>query len=65
MLKPETCPVFYGYGTAKGKKNFMFHSPEWIKKLKENSDYGCQVHQFDCDHWVSIEKSEELNERVL
>ncbi len=49
-------PFYYGYAT---QKPMMFHSPEWLQQLRDNP--ANTVRSFDCGHWLSVEKADELN----
>eukprot|EP01064_Diplonema_japonicum_P010338 TRINITY_DN175_c25_g1_i1.p1 TRINITY_DN175_c25_g1~~TRINITY_DN175_c25_g1_i1.p1 ORF type:complete len:331 (+),score=115.47 TRINITY_DN175_c25_g1_i1:54-995(+) len=60
-LRPyKSIPMLYGYAK---KKLVGFHTQKWIDDLNTASD--CGTKEFDCDHWIPVHKSEELNKWVL
>lgn len=52
-------PFYYGYAT---RKPMMFHSPQWLARLREKPENKIQA--FDCGHWIPVEQTEALNRSV-
>lgn len=61
---PDTTnmPILFIYGS---KKAFYFHDKTWLEFLDNNKDNGCRFKEYDCDHWISTEKSDDLNKDLL
>jgi len=56
VLDGDKCPVYFAYGKRKGCR---FHSDKWIQDL--NKSEGCRAEEFDCGHWLMVEKPDQLN----
>lgn len=52
-------PFFYAYGR---KKPFMFHSEPWLARMARTP--GNTVREFDCGHWVMVDRAEAFNAAV-
>jgi pimeloyl-ACP methyl ester carboxylesterase len=57
-LEPQF-PFYYAYGT---RKPFLFHTEEWVNKIKANSINS--IESFSSGHWVMVDKAEEFNQSV-
>lgn len=53
------CPFFYAYAS---RKPFMFQSQSWLEGLRRNP--ANMVQEFDCGHWVMIDRAEAFNAAV-
>eukprot|EP00940_MAST-03C_sp_MAST-3C-sp2_P002435 g2435.t1 len=57
----KKCPVYFAYGS---KKICMFHSKRWLDALRANPSQ-CEVSALDCGHWIPIEKSREVSDKIV
>lgn len=58
--KFPTCPMLFIYGT---RKNVMFHSPGFLKRLDATD--GCKSLAVDAGHWVTHFQPEIVSEQAL
>ena len=57
-VAPE-CPVLFIYGE---RKPFMFHSPQWVERLRANP--ACRVVGMRTGHWVMLQEPGAFNDAV-
>eukprot|EP01060_Flectonema_neradi_P037189 TRINITY_DN73_c5_g1_i1.p1 TRINITY_DN73_c5_g1~~TRINITY_DN73_c5_g1_i1.p1 ORF type:complete len:307 (+),score=42.10 TRINITY_DN73_c5_g1_i1:61-981(+) len=59
-FKPfKDIPVFYGYAL---KKDVSFHAESFLEGIRASK--GGKVCSFNCGHWISVSKPDELNKEV-
>ena len=51
----DVCPVYFAYGKDKPG---MFHSEKFIEYISKNK--LCKVEEFECDHWITVNKGKEV-----
>ena len=59
-FKPyKDVPVFFGYAL---KKEASFHAEAFVEGIRQSK--GGKVQSFNCGHWITISKADELNQEV-